>query len=293
MLEEKTTTQHKVYVANEVLQAVEKYTVEDGKDFRYVMDEFVNYSYGYASQCFKLVSGMTLSKYVNRRILTQTYRKHIARFDSYRCDETVDGVKNFKRRLKREFGYPIQLLQERITDEEMEDQIWHGEFRRSCKKEIGKWEESRTDFNVEDDKILLVKDGVIEECEWETKVIKHNDMFCVLRGEILKKTGVPDPLFSSYTNGRVAYEMLNIECPVSMVLQYIADYHDGNVEKIPLAFNIQIKAQSKDGTWICANLIDEMCFTLDYKISKINLSKRWLKWEGNDLYLCLDEVETD
>lgn len=52
MKKEKVTTKRKICVANDVLEAVEKHAIARRKDSRYVVENILNYSYEYASQCF-------------------------------------------------------------------------------------------------------------------------------------------------------------------------------------------------------------------------------------------------
>lgn len=112
MKEEKVSTQRKICITNEVLEALETYCIAQRKTLQYVIEEVLHYNYGYASQCFKKVTQITLSKYVNRRILTEVYRKHMQEYEGYTREESVDGIKNFKRRMKAEFGDPVEKILE-------------------------------------------------------------------------------------------------------------------------------------------------------------------------------------
>ena len=93
------------------------------KIHRYVVENILNYSYEYASQCFSCAFQISLGKYVNRRLLTEAYRKNRDKYDGYKWNETVEGIKNFKRRMKTEFGDPIKQLQDKITLDEIDDMI--------------------------------------------------------------------------------------------------------------------------------------------------------------------------
>ena len=77
---------------------------------------------------------ISFGKYVNRRLLTEAYRKNRDKYDGYKWNETVEGIKNFKRRMKTEFGDPIKQLQDKITLDEIDDMIFDEEMRRFCKK---------------------------------------------------------------------------------------------------------------------------------------------------------------
>lgn len=284
MKKEKVTTQRKICVANEVLEAVEKHVIARRKDSRYVVENILNYSYEYASQCFSCAFQISLGKYVNRRLLTETYRKNKDKYDGYKWNETVEGIKNFKRRMKTEFGDPIKQLQDRIKLDEIDDMIFDGEMRRFCKKEINKLEEERKEILAHENRILLVENGKVTIREWKTKMIKHNESYYVFHGELIEDARVVDTIFSNFIS-QTLYIPLKKEYPVEKILQTIADFHEDDKREISSQFDLSIEVLEEKGGWRAMHLIDQLTLSNDKKVKDIKLFARWLKWEGSNLYL--------
>lgn len=285
---EKVSTQRKVCIANEVLEAVETHCVLQREDIQYVVEEFVHYSYNYASQCFKNVTNINLGKYVRRRILTEVYRKHLQEYSGFTREERVDGIKNFKRRMKTEFGDPVEKLQDRIKlDDDIEDLIFDGELRRYCKKEVNKLEEECATIWIEDNRIALIENGKVSVRDWENKMIKHNELCYTLSGLLHINSNIVDKWFSSLIQ-QTGYISQIIEYPVEKILEYIADYHDGNSSAIPDFFSFSINILGKEGRWEYRDLISHFAISLENNMPEIQLSPRWLKWEENNLYLYLE-----
>lgn len=287
MKKEKVTTKRKICVANDVLEAVEKHAIARRKDSRYVVENILNYSYEYASQCFSCAFQISLGKYVNRRLLTEAYRKNRDKYDGYKWNETVEGIKNFKRRMKTEFGDPIKQLQDKITLDEIDDMIFDEEMRRFCKKKINKLEEERTEILTYENRILLVENGKVTIRGWETKMIKHNERCYVLHGKLLEDSCVVDTIFSNFINQKL-YIPLKKEYPVEKILQTIVDFHEDDKRKISLQFALSIEVLEAEGGWKAMTLIDRLTLSNDKKVKEIKLSSRWLKWEGSNLYLYLE-----
>lgn len=285
---EKVSTQRKVCIANEVLEAVETHCVLQREDIQYVVEEFVHYSYNYASQCFKDVTNINLGKYVRRRILTEVYRKHLQEYSGFTREERVDGIKNFKRRMKTEFGDPVEKLQDRIKlDDDIEDLISDGELRRYCKKEVNKLEEECATIWIEDNRIALIENGKVSVRDWENKMIKHNELCYTLSGLLHINSNIVDKWFSSLIQ-QTGYISQIIEYPVEKILEYIADYHDGNSSAIQGLFSFSINILGKEGRWEYRDLISHFAISLENNMPEIQLSPRWLKWEENNLYLYLE-----
>lgn len=286
MKKEKVTTQRKICVANEVLEAVEKHVIARRKDSRYVVENILNYSYEYASQCFSCAFQISLGKYVNRRLLTEAYRKNKDKYDGYKWNETVEGIKNFKRRMKTEFGDSIKQLQDKIKLDEIDDMIFDGEMCRFCKKEINKLEEERKEILVHENRILLVENGKVTIREWETKMIKHNESYYVFHGKLIEDSRVVDTIFSNFIS-QTLYIPLKKEYPVEKILQTIAGFHEDDKREISLQFDLSIEVLKEKG-WRVMHLIDQLMISNDKKVKDIKLSPRWLKWEGSNLYLYLE-----
>lgn len=285
---EKVSTQRKVCIANEVLEAVETHCVLQREDIQYVVEEFVHYSYNYASQCFKNVTNINLGKYVRRRILTEVYRKHLQEYSGFTREERVDGIKNFKRRMKTEFGDPVEKLQDRIKlDDDIEDLIFDGELCRYCKKEVNKLEEECATIWIEDNRIALIENGKVSVREWENKMIKHNELCYTLSGLLHINSNIVDKWLSSLIQ-QTGYISQIIEYPVEKILEYIADYHDGNSSVIPGLLSFSINILGKEGRWEYRDLISHFAISLENNMPEIQLSPRWLKWEENNLYLYLE-----
>lgn len=289
MKEEKVSTQRKICIANEVLEAVETYCIAQRKTLQYVIEEVLHYNYGYASQCFKKVTQITLSKYVNRRILTEVYRKHMQEYEGYTREESVDGIKNFKRRMKAEFGDPVENLQDRIKidDDNIDDLVFDGEMRRYCKKEVNKLEEGYIAILAKENRFVLIENGEVCVKHWENKMIKYNEGCYTLHGTLLGNSNIKDPIFSGLIQKNV-YVSQSMECPVEKILEFLVAYHDGNRNEIPGPFSFSICNLESDGRWEKRNLISSFEVSLENKVLEIKLSPQWLKWEDNNLYLYLE-----
>ena len=264
MKKEKVTTQRKICVANEVLEAVEKYVIAKRKYSRYVVENILNYSYEYASQCFSCACQISLGKYVNRRLLTEVYRKNRDNYDGYKWDETVDGIKNYKRKMKAEFGDPINQLQDKIKLDEIDDMVLDGEMRRFCKKERTKLEEKRKEILVHENRILLVENGKVTIREWEAKMIKHDESCYVLHGTLLEDSCIVDKIFSNFIHQTV-YIPAKKEYPVEKILQTIADFHEDDKREIYWQFALSLEVLEAEG-WKVMNLIAQFLFHLPFLI---------------------------
>ena len=138
-----------------------------------------------------------------------------------------------------------------------------------------------------ENRILLVENGKVTICGWETKMIKHNERGYVLHGKLLEDSCVVDTIFSNFINQKL-YISLKKEYPVEKILQTIVDFHEDDKRKISLQFDLSIEVLEAEGGWKAMTLIDRLTLSNDKKVKEIKLSSRWLKWEGGNLYLYLE-----
>ena len=77
------------------------------------------------------------------------------------------------------------------------------------KKKINKLEEERKEILTYENRILLVENGKVTICGWETKMIKHNERGYVLHGKLLEDSCVVDTIFSNFINQKLYISLIS------------------------------------------------------------------------------------
>lgn len=256
MVSEKVTTEYKKNITRGAIEIVEKKYISSSANISNVIIEYLHYDYGLVSQCFKEVTGLSLAKYAKRRKYTELYCKHKKEFDGYKYDATVDGVRCFKKKVWQEFGNPISELQNKIDVDDSEDFICDKEMERGCKKEIRKIKKNREPI-YSDGELLLMQNGETILRDWSKLYIETKENVYLLEGQVVESLQVIGKL---RTERSVISNLLPRIC---------------------------LEGFGKDGSWLVSQLVQRVCCADVGEIIMADLSRDFLRWEENDLYLCI------
>lgn len=161
-----------------ILECVERDCIKGGKQLGPALDFCKGWDSKYLRNFFSYVADMSLGDYVRRRRLTEAYCK-IMDFSMFKKDGTIDGIRNVKTKIVKEFGEKPERLQHYLYDVVSREEIG----KRLAWKQVCGLKKRRI---INESKIVLFSRNrkVENRIDWDSTYVIFGDSYISLRANM-------------------------------------------------------------------------------------------------------------
>lgn len=192
------TTEHYMRKFNVLLETVEKECIKGrNNNLEAIANQQLHWSDKYLRRLFNRIADMPLEDYIRRRKLTEAYYS-INNFETQKLTGTVNGIRQAKKKILKEFGNPPINLQKYIYDEVEERTL---ENRLSWKLENGA--EKRVFVN--EDRIILCSANIDRVYDLNNTYFIFGKKYFRIEGSYISHRLIKDSCLSGLLQTEVFY----------------------------------------------------------------------------------------